>query len=468
MNCEHPIRIKNQYNGKWMYVPCRHCDSCRITSANKKAVELEKYMTNFRLVVFVTLTYSNDYVPYVIPGVSYIMRGSDYEIIDDLEESLPSDFISLGLQNHSIKNAIGVLYYRDVQLFFKRFRKYINKNYGRKSFKYFALGEYGTKYARPHYHLAIMSNELSFAEIESACVENWSYHNWSRFVVDGINQAIKICDKSTAYYLASYFNCGANDLPISQISDFRTKTWRSKGLDYGTCESELEIFRESVRKLYLGNDYEMCDGIAKPFVFIDATRKDNVSTCVISKRYLSAAFSTPKGFSQMSFGDFVSRAKSLVECFSRAEEDGISKSVVHPYLLNHNKSADMAFYRSFKRHKYILGFELHIMDYLDLFWRVNNYYASILLERQMLQYEELTNKDEYWLEQIDTHVENLNRKYARLIVRMQSPQYKGKNFKYLNLECPPASQRLLSERRTKFKKRLLKKHLNDMYQIIKF
>lgn len=85
----------------------------------------------------------------------------------------------------------------------------------------------------------------------------------------------------------------------------------------------------------------------------------------------------------------------------------------------------------------------------------------------MLQYEELTNKDEYWLEQIDTHVENLNRKYARLIVRMQSPQYKGKNFKYLNLECPPASQRLLFERRKKYKKRLLKKHLNDMYQIIK-
>lgn len=46
---------------------------------------------------------------------------------------------------------------RDIQLFMKRLRKYISKNYIGKKIKYIACGEYGEKLMRPHYHLLIFN-----------------------------------------------------------------------------------------------------------------------------------------------------------------------------------------------------------------------------------------------------------------------------------------------------------------------
>lgn len=55
----------------------------------------------------------------------------------------------------------GELSKRDVQLFFKRLRKYL----GVKSVRYFYCGEYGDRYSRPHYHVILFGwkpNDLEY------------------------------------------------------------------------------------------------------------------------------------------------------------------------------------------------------------------------------------------------------------------------------------------------------------------
>lgn len=57
---------------------------------------------------------------------------------------------------------------RDVQLFLKRFRK----AYG-KPVRYFACGEFGSRYGRPHYHLILFGVACSPA-MEELCAKTWN------------------------------------------------------------------------------------------------------------------------------------------------------------------------------------------------------------------------------------------------------------------------------------------------------
>ena len=93
------------------YFPCSTCVICR--HARKQdwvmRLELESMVYNPDYISFVTLTYSDDYLP----------EGKN-------------------------------LQYRDVQLFLKRLRKATGVR-----FRFFCCGEYGSKTLRPHYHLII-------------------------------------------------------------------------------------------------------------------------------------------------------------------------------------------------------------------------------------------------------------------------------------------------------------------------
>ncbi|MEM2002614.1 MAG: hypothetical protein QXT77_08225 [Candidatus Methanomethylicaceae archaeon] len=80
---------------------------------------------------FVTLTYNTDHVPITKKGYMTLRK-------------------------------------RDLQLFFKRLRKYHDKKFpDAKPIKYYAVGEYGSKTFRPHYHI-IMFNCLDVVCIEKA------------------------------------------------------------------------------------------------------------------------------------------------------------------------------------------------------------------------------------------------------------------------------------------------------------
>lgn len=92
------------------HVPCGKCQACRMQRSREWATRIIHESENFEASSFLTLTYS--------------------------PANLPADF---GLHK------------RDLQLFFKRLRR--NRE---KKIRYYACGEYGDQYGRPHYHAIVL------------------------------------------------------------------------------------------------------------------------------------------------------------------------------------------------------------------------------------------------------------------------------------------------------------------------
>lgn len=129
--CMTPIQVRNLAGDK-VDVPCGKCPLCcarRISSWSFRLLQQDKVSTNSR---FLTLTYDTDRVPITNSGYMDLCK-------------------------------------RDVQLFFKKLRKsqelhggicVSNRRYGvAESYpiKYFAVGEYGGKKFRPHYHIILFN-----------------------------------------------------------------------------------------------------------------------------------------------------------------------------------------------------------------------------------------------------------------------------------------------------------------------
>ena len=120
MQCTSPMRIKNpdrfkykkpleNIGSEWLEVPCGHCLACRIARSREWAIRLLHEMEFWDDSIFVTLTYD--------------------------EEQLPEG---------------RTLVPRDLTLFFKKLRRDLEKD--KRKCKYFACGEYGGLFGRPHYH----------------------------------------------------------------------------------------------------------------------------------------------------------------------------------------------------------------------------------------------------------------------------------------------------------------------------
>lgn len=101
MKCLHKVRTK------YGYVDCGQCMACRLNYARMWAIRIMCEAKMHTEMCFLTLTYDDAHLP------------------------RPPSVIK-----------------RDLQLFFKRLRK-------KAEIRYYAAGEYGDKYERPHYHVAL-------------------------------------------------------------------------------------------------------------------------------------------------------------------------------------------------------------------------------------------------------------------------------------------------------------------------
>jgi len=112
--CIRPISLPNRE----ISVPCGHCGYCLQNRKQDWQFRIANELKYAFTAYFVTLTYSDEYVP--------------------------------------TKNGVDVLDKTDLQKFFKRLRK-AHARHSRSQIRYYAVGEYGTQYLRPHYHI-IMFN----------------------------------------------------------------------------------------------------------------------------------------------------------------------------------------------------------------------------------------------------------------------------------------------------------------------
>nr|UXQ88094.1 MAG: replication initiation protein [Microvirus sp.] len=100
---------REAYTDKKLQLPCGKCIGCHADKSRTWATRMQHEATQHKQNSFVTLTYGE-------PAPSHINK-------------------------------------RDLQLFFKRLRKLT-------PFRYFAVGEYGTKTHRPHYHAIIFGSDF--------------------------------------------------------------------------------------------------------------------------------------------------------------------------------------------------------------------------------------------------------------------------------------------------------------------
>lgn len=106
-------------------LPCGKCHGCRLEHARSWAVRCMHEASLHENNCFLTLTYNDENLPTVAPGISTVSK-------------------------------------RDVQLFIKRLRK----KYGKK-LKYYMGAEYGPKLGRAHYHLCIFGMDFGDKQLWS-------------------------------------------------------------------------------------------------------------------------------------------------------------------------------------------------------------------------------------------------------------------------------------------------------------
>ena len=126
MECLSPIKLENdtpkllrRYNSRFRYVPCGKCPACIDKQRKHWYIRLKEEAEHSYNAQFITLTYD--------------------------EASIP-------------RNSLGYYTFckRDIQLFMKSLRKYLDRcqihDFHKLKLRYFIIGEYGSKFGRPHYH----------------------------------------------------------------------------------------------------------------------------------------------------------------------------------------------------------------------------------------------------------------------------------------------------------------------------
>ena len=214
------------------------------------------------------------------------------------------------------RSCYAVLYYRDVQLFLKRLRKKFYVKYGKYvDFSYHCVGEYGTRFQRCHYHFVFSFSRKEYFEFaESVAYSCWKMCDQSRF-------EFSFTSGGCCNYVSSYVCCSLHCNGVQQIERFRSKTWRSKKIDYGVNEEEynsihvaFEFFRDEYKRMYsgqsssefcyryIGNVLELPEGL---FEYDYHNRKDcSVSSRLVQKRLLSYYCQLPKETSLVPLGSW--------------------------------------------------------------------------------------------------------------------------------------------------------------------
>lgn len=214
-NCLHP-RMITDCHGNRRRVRCGKCEACRnmrglsLTTQCKLESDAHKYC------MFVTLTYSNEYLPLVrwfrhekcvffspaterlfkhvrSAGKGPFLDVAHYSQIDPAR--IPLFYEKFALPS-SFNGLIPVLDKVDLQLFIKRLRYYLSKKSNEK-IRYFAVGEYGPVHFRPHYHLLLwFDDETTRTYFGEALLKSWTYGRVDYSLSRG----------KTASYVASYAN----------------------------------------------------------------------------------------------------------------------------------------------------------------------------------------------------------------------------------------------------------------------
>lgn len=188
ISCFKPVSIRDCF-GREQIVGCGSCPACQELKRNSLSNRLALEEHRAKYCSFVTLTYDEEHLPIV--DVSRLFSASEREVVDlqqnyDFNDdfSTPTVINTEELRNSIIlynkhrafykanfsvnrnvtyeNNQVAVLVNRHLQLFIKRFRKYVSQYYNEK-IRYYAVGEYGVQSLRPHWHILFFYSSSQLA-----------------------------------------------------------------------------------------------------------------------------------------------------------------------------------------------------------------------------------------------------------------------------------------------------------------
>lgn len=236
--CFDPVKVKvyNQVTQReeLREVPCGKCYHCNITRVNEWTTRMVLESMYNKYCYFVTLTYG--------------IRSEHTEVF---AETYPR--WSSCNQTGVYQNTPLVLRKSHLQKFFKRLRK----NTGVK-FKYFAVGEYGHKFGRPHFHMILWSNEpISKMDI---------YRAWSTKDIYGYRRVIGKIDyndlmkngtlesRHSFKYVCKYLqkkDFDFNKLPTKQFhNNLKLYLYDKKRFIDGVSQKDSQYVDEQYRKAF--------------------------------------------------------------------------------------------------------------------------------------------------------------------------------------------------------------------------
>lgn len=154
--CLKPLHIKIEDSDRYRIVPCGKCNACLVRARMEWALRLSYEDRKALTSVFITLTYDNEHLP----------------IEEYVEPDTGACFYN------------GVVCKRDVQLWLKRFRKSLDKEFNCK-LRYYLISEYGPLTLRPHYHgIFFLDSVVSLDDLHRLAAASWSLCAPERVTVD--------------------------------------------------------------------------------------------------------------------------------------------------------------------------------------------------------------------------------------------------------------------------------------------
>lgn len=299
ISCNNPVLVHSSKGP--LYVNCGHCVQCSNSKRKKLNLLLDLEIQNCKYCEFITLTYSDEFLPYLDfnayfdnmltcglnadflpvhlgPRVSYSFGRSAVDKTA-MNVVVPFSVISKNFNRYALSdslitynkrvdayfalfpnrrrgcrvhNVVPVLWYSDLQKFIKRFRAFCKKNYDA-PFRYFAIGEYGTNSLRPHWHIVLLHNSLrlrnSFNDVIS--LPQSTPENPRECASEIFNSSLwsygdcttKTTDGRVASYISSYVN-QSSDFP-SILDAFPQKEFHSIFLgENRSYEQIATLFRQ--------------------------------------------------------------------------------------------------------------------------------------------------------------------------------------------------------------------------------
>lgn len=269
--CTNIKEIYNKYTRQTMYVKCGKCIPCLQEKAFLRANRIRNNIDGSHTALFFHLTYADAYIPYVKMDelllnsqnfVSvyrdhdahyYYNRGFGYSLpystlggkVLDMYYNRDLHPSELELLHDIGHRRVGVLYYKDIQDFFKRLRNNLNRDTKYKGLvsveddlSYFVCGEYGENCSRPHWHVLLYVPTFNQ---QSTVLGRWCdvvCKSWL-YAFDFVTRNRFEVAIDAATYAASYVNSSADISPFLRRDDFRPVWHYSHG--FGTGIESLSL-----------------------------------------------------------------------------------------------------------------------------------------------------------------------------------------------------------------------------------